>query len=155
MDDRDVTVRELADRIAIDDLLIRYSTATDTRDWSLLDTCFTRDAHLDYTASGGIEGSYPEVRGWLERALAPFAVTVHYVTNSAVELDGDRATARTALYNPMGFKNPDGSLHVFTIGAYYVDELVRTADGWRIAKRVEEAAFLDGTLPAALEIPKK
>jgi hypothetical protein len=31
---------------------------------------------------------------------------------------------------------------------------VRTGTGWRIAKRIEEQAFLDGSLPAALQIPK-
>jgi hypothetical protein len=54
----------------------------------------------------------------------------------------------------MGFPNKDGSLHLFTVGAFYNDELVRTSSGWLIAKRVEEQAFLDGSLPAALQIPK-
>jgi hypothetical protein len=53
----------------------------------------------------------------------------------------------------MGFPNPDGSLHMFTVGAYYNDELARTDQGWRIAQRIEEQAFLDGSLPAALKIP--
>ena len=54
----------------------------------------------------------------------------------------------------MGFPNPDGSLHLFTVGAYYNDELARTNQGWRITQRIEEQAFLDGSLPAALQIPK-
>jgi hypothetical protein len=53
----------------------------------------------------------------------------------------------------MGFPKPDGGLHIFTVGAYYVDRLARTASGWRIAERVEQTAFLDGTLPEALQIP--
>ncbi len=148
-----LSLQEVSDRIEIDDLLIRYTTAIDTKDWALLDTCFVADAHLDYTSAGGVAGDYPKVREWLEKALAPFPMTVHFISNSVVELDGDAAKARTCVLNPMGFPNPDGSLHIFTVGAYYNDRLVRTADGWRIRERVEEQAFLEGTLPEALQIP--
>ena len=71
-----------------------------------------------------------------------------------MKLAGDTATARTYVFNPMGFKNPDASMHWFTVGAYYVDQLVRTADGWRIRQRVEEHGFMQGTLPEALQIPR-
>jgi 3-phenylpropionate/cinnamic acid dioxygenase small subunit len=149
----DLTLREVSDRIQINDLLVRYAAAIDGKDWKLLDTCFLPDAHVDYTATGGIKGAYPEVRKWLEMALAPFPITVHYNTNSAVTLTGDTAAVRTYVWNPMGFKNPDGSMHWFTVGAYYVDKLVRTPEGWRIQQRVEEHGFMQGELPKALTIP--
>jgi 3-phenylpropionate/cinnamic acid dioxygenase small subunit len=148
------SLQEISDRIEIDDLLIRYTKAIDQKDWKLLDSVFTPDAEVDYVSSGGIKGSYPEARAWLAKALAPFPVTVHYVTNSEVTLQGDRASARTAVYNPMFAENPDGSLHHFAVGAYYVDELRRTPQGWRIAKRREEQAFLEGSLPKGLQIPR-
>ncbi|MGH7286773.1 MAG: nuclear transport factor 2 family protein [Myxococcota bacterium] len=148
-----LSVQEISDRIEINDLLIRYTKAIDQKDWKLLDSVFTPDAEVDYVSSGGIKGSYPEARAWLEKALAIFPTTVHYVTNSEVTLAGDRASARTAVYNPMFFRNPDGTLHHFAVGAYYVDELVRTAQGWRIAKRREDQAFLEGAFPKALRIP--
>ena len=148
-----LSLQQLSDRIEINDLLIRYTKAIDQKDWKLLDTVFTPDAEVDYVSSGGIKGSYAEARAWLEKALAIFPVTVHYVTNSEVTLQGDRAASRTAVYNPMFFKNKDESLHHFAVGAFYVDELVRTKAGWRIAKRREEQAFLEGSLPKALAIP--
>jgi 3-phenylpropionate/cinnamic acid dioxygenase small subunit len=148
-----LTLQDISDRIEINDLLIRYSKAIDQKDWKLLDTVFTPDAEVDYVSSGGIKGSYPEARAWLEKALAIFPITVHFVTNSEVTLTGDRAAARTAVYNPMFFRNPDGTLHHFAVGAYYVDELVRTKQGWRIAKRREDQAFLEGAFPKALRIP--
>jgi 3-phenylpropionate/cinnamic acid dioxygenase small subunit len=148
-----LSLQEISDRIEINDLLIRYTKAIDEKDWKLLDTVFLPDAEVDYVSSGGIKGSYPEARAWLAKALAVFPVTAHYVTNSEVELQGDRAAARTAVYNPMFFKNKDGSMHHFAVGAYYVDELVRTKDGWRIAKRREDQAFMEGSLPKALTIP--
>jgi hypothetical protein len=145
--------QEISDRIEINDLLIRYTTAIDTKDYKLLDSCFTADADVDYTTSGGTKGKYPEVRKWLEKALSVFPMTVHFISNSVVELDGDRASAKTAVINPMGFPNEDGSLHIFTVGAYYIDKLVRTPDGWRIAERFEQQAYMEGSLPKALQIP--
>jgi 3-phenylpropionate/cinnamic acid dioxygenase small subunit len=148
-----LSLQQLSDRIEIDDLLIRYTRAIDDKDWDVLDTVFAPDAAIDYTSSGGVAGKLPEVKAWLAKALAAFPETIHYVTNSTVELDGDRAKAKTAVYNPMFFANPDGSRHHFAVGAYYVDELVRTADGWRIASRREDQVFLEGNLPGQLEIP--
>ncbi|MBW2397266.1 MAG: nuclear transport factor 2 family protein, partial [Deltaproteobacteria bacterium] len=101
-----LSLQDVSDRIEIQDLLVRYTKAIDEKNWTLLDQCFTPDAILDYVSSGGIKGAYPEVRAWLKKALAPFPMTVHYITNSEVVLDGDRASARTAVLNPMGFPNP-------------------------------------------------
>ena len=144
---------EISDRLEIQDLLVRYTRAIDTKDWALLDRCFTPDAHVDYTSSGGVAGKYPEVRAWLEKALAAFPAMMHFIGNTSRALDGDRARARTYVINPMGFPKPDGGLHVFTVCAHYVDELVRTPHGWRIAQRIEEQVLLDGSLPEALRIP--
>jgi hypothetical protein len=149
MSDPTLTIQEISDRIRINDLLTRYTVAIDTKDWNLLDTCFTPEAHVDYTASGGIKGPYPEVRKWLEKVLAAFPVTMHFISNTTVELKGDTAKSRTYVINPMGLRKPDGGMQMFTVGAYYIDELVRTEAGWRIADRYEEQAYLDGALPQA------
>jgi hypothetical protein len=153
MASREMSIQEISDRIAINDLLTRYTVAIDKKDYNLLDTCFTPDADVDYTTSGGTKGKYPEVRKWLEGALSVFPITMHFISNSVVEIDGDKATARTYVINPMVFVNPDESQHIFTVGAYYNDKLVYTEDGWRIAERFEEQAYLEGSLPEALQIP--
>ena len=145
---REMSTREISDRIAIQDLLTRYTVAIDDKDWELLDTCFLPDAYVDYTSSGGIKGEYPEVRAWLAKALAAFPMTQHLVSNSVVELAGDTATARTMVFNPMGTAKDKGGHNLFFVGGWYKDELVRTDDGWRIAVRYERKAFLE-TLPSA------
>jgi hypothetical protein len=109
--------------------------------------CFVADAEIDYTSTGGRKGPYAEVRGWLEKTLERFAVTSHYLGNTGVELDGDRARARTYLWNPMGFQKADGELHWFAVSAHSVDELVRANDGWRIQRRVQERGVIIGALP--------
>lgn len=149
-----LSLEEISDRIQINDLLIRYTVAIDTKDWALLDTCFTPDAVCDYRASGGIEGPYTEVREWLSRALAPFAMTQHLIGNTTVTIEGDSAKCRTMVYNPMGLPNGKGGLNIFTVGAYYNDRLRCTNEGWRIAERREDLAFINGSLPENFEIPK-
>jgi len=139
--------KDISDRIQIQDLITRYALAIDTKDWALLDTCFVSGAHIDYTSTGGKTGPYSEIREWLKKVLSPFAVTVHHIGNITVELDGDCARARTYLWNPMGFQKADGELHWFTVSAHYVDELIRTDDGWRIRQRVQERGVIIGALP--------
>ena len=53
--------RSLADRLEIGDLLTRYATAVDRRDWDLYRSVFTTDAEIDYTSAGGIAGTVDEV----------------------------------------------------------------------------------------------
>jgi 3-phenylpropionate/cinnamic acid dioxygenase small subunit len=145
---------ELVDRLAIQELVVRYAWAIDTKDWAALDTVFLPDAWLDYSSNpGGAVGHYPEIRAWLEKSLAPFPVTQHLVTNIDPTVDGDRATCRTMVYNPMGAATREGPLHFFFLGGRYDDELVRSADGWRIAKRVETLLWFQGSLPKELITP--
>ena len=145
--------QEISDRLEINDVLVRYTRSIDNRDYELLDTCFTPDAHLDYTASGGVKGAYPEVRTWLEKALAQFKAMMHMIGNVVIEVDGDKATSRTYLLNPMGVEASGGAMQFFTVGGEYVDQLVRTPDGWRIRERIEKQTYLQGSLPDSLQVP--
>ena len=144
---------ELLDRLAINDLLVRYAWAIDTKDWDALDGVFTPDAHIDYTATGGIAGSLAEIKPWLAESLAAFPATQHLLANSQVTITGATATARTAVYNPMGAATREGPLHFFVMGGIYADRLVRTPAGWRIAERVEHFVWMDGKLPRELYVP--
>ena len=133
----------LADRVAIEEILARYCRAIDTGEWDLLDTVFTSDAVLDYTSSGGIRGVFPDVKAWLAKVLPRFAVRQHYVTNREISIDGDTASSRAYLYNPMGTRGGDGGIELFFTGGVYEDRWRRTRDGWRIVERVETELWRD------------
>ena len=141
--DHTPSLAQIADRLAIEDLLTRYCVAIDTRDWELLDTIFVPDAFVDYTSSGGVKGPYPEVRAWLADVLPRFAMSQHLVTNKQISISGDAATSRAYFYNPMGTSQPNGKLALFFVGGYYEDALVRTGEGWRIERRIEKQAWVD------------
>ncbi len=148
MDDH-AELRLVADRLAIYDLLARYSTAIDTKNFALLDEVFTADGIGDYTASGGIRGTLPELKKWLAQALSIFTVVQHLVTNVTVEIRGNDAKSTCYLFNPLGYPRDDGTIEMLYCGGLYHDRLIRTPKGWRIRERVIETQYLDGKLPGA------
>jgi len=145
------SAQELSDRAEIGEVIVRYGWAIDTKDWDLLDTCFTPDAQVDYSSNpGGKKGAYRDVRGWLEKVMSAFPVTQHLMANTDITLDGDRARVRTMVTNPQGAATREGPLHFFYVGGRYDDEFVRTPDGWKIANRVETTLWFEGSLPKEL-----
>lgn len=131
----------LLDRSDIADLLTDYGTAIDRRDFAALDRIFTADAVIDYRATGGPRCTLEEARRFLAEALPQFPRSQHMMGNISVELQGTTATARTMCHNPMVMREADGSERVMFFGIWYVDELVRTGDGWRIRNRHQELCY--------------
>lgn len=134
-------VGQLADRIEIADLLTSYTRAVDTGDWDRLDLVFTPDARIDYTATGGIQGAFPEVKAWLAEVLPAFARRQHVIGQAEVVLDGDAATVTAYFVNPMVSVGDDGAERLFACGGYYHHRLVRTPAGWRSRSLVQELAW--------------
>lgn len=148
------SLQELSDRLEIQDLQAAYSHAIDTRDFDALDRVFTRDAFIDYTAFGGSAGGLEETKAFLRRALGMFGGFQHMVATSQVKLSGNRAAAKTICWNPMVLKGGTGEPRVFFCGLWYHDEYLRTLDGWRITKRVEEKCFTHN-MPAEFTNPQQ
>jgi hypothetical protein len=142
-----LSLQEISDRLEIDDLLTRYATGVDRKDWDLWETCFTPDAFIDYGAFGGTSGGVKEVRAWLEKTMVMFETSQHMVINRELVIDGDTATCRSGFYNPMTLaQGEDAPKLLWFDGGYYCDELVRTPDGWRIQRRVEEFSYSTRTM---------
>ncbi|MDT7761423.1 MAG: hypothetical protein QOC63_843 [Mycobacterium sp.] len=131
--------QEISDRFEIHQLLIDYSTAIDQRRFDDLDRVFTEDAYIDYREMGGIDGRFPEVKAWLAQVLPNFPAYAHMLGNFDVRIDGDTASSRTILFNPMvlgGDRN-----QILFCGLWYEDEFIRTPAGWRMSRRVETKCF--------------
>jgi len=138
------TIAWMNDRLEIEGLLVRYCTIVDTRDFERFDEIFTPDAVIDYTDAGGIRGTLPEIKAWLTKALEPFGLVQHIVSNFDIRIEGDRAQSVCYLFNPMGLGKRGGEITLFWCGGRYLDELVRSDDGWRIAKRTNELHYMHG-----------
>lgn len=131
-----LSLAEISDRLEIQQLLVDYSTAIDQRRFDDLDRIFTPDAYIDYTAMGGIEGPFPEVKAWLAEVLPGFPAYYHLIGNFDIRLSGDTAASRTMCFNPMKLsEKSDGKIMFCAL--WYDDEFVRTTDGWRMTRRVE------------------
>ena len=134
--------QELSDRLEIQDLLVDYSHAIDTRDWDALDRIFTPDAFIDYSVFGGSAGDLATTKQFLATALVNFPSFQHMVATSKVTVDGDSAVGRTICHNPMVLSEGEVGTQLMFCGLWYVDRFVRTPEGWRIAERVEEKSYM-------------
>lgn len=138
-------LQEISDRLEAADVLTRYTRAIDTGEWDLLDTVFTHDAHIDYTASGGIAAGYAEVKPWLAEVLPAFFLRrMHMLGQVETRLDGDTATTTAYFHNPMVMDDGAGGEKVVELGGIYHHRLVRTDAGWRSRRLHEEIVWRRG-----------
>ena len=128
-------LQAVSDKIEIMELLTRYASSVDTRDWERLKSVFTPEAELDYSSVQGPVAPRDEVIAWLESGLGAVPWTQHLISNLEIELDGDRAKVRAMFYNPMLLP---GMTDYSFCGGYYNHELVRTAEGWKSEHLVED-----------------
>ena len=130
MSDQDVAAKVLwlVDIEEIKQLKARYAAACDD-DYNADSTAalFTDDAIWDGGMMGYAAGC-EEIRRFFSAAPDVVAFAVHGLSNPLIEIDGDRATGRWYLHQPMTMKD---SQACFWFCAQYEDEYVRTADGWK------------------------
>jgi len=126
----------IEDRLAINDLFVRYATALDEGDVATVVDCFTADAALESPVIGVIAG-HEAIRAFAERFAAGRAGGTqfrHMLTNIAAEIEpgGDRARARAYL---LVFITQDGKSRPLPPGRYECD-LVKSGGEWRFRRRV-------------------
>ncbi|MCA6091349.1 nuclear transport factor 2 family protein [Streptomyces sp. SCA3-4] len=139
------TLQGLVDRAEITDLMDRYLRSLDD---GVFDEEWARTFHTeDVTADmpiGTVHGR-DALLDHVSRGMALFDRTVHLSTNAVIELDGDRATVRSAQLSTHVLA--DGSDGLFVSAGHVDNELVRTADGWRISASALRVVWTQGTPP--------
>jgi hypothetical protein len=129
-------IDELYDRTLITEVIYRYSTGVDGKDWAVFRSCFTDPVNADFTSTGAPAPRVFPLDTWVrvvQKTVGPFRITQHYNSNVTIEVNGDEATALVYLKaRHLRADDPEGK-RFWDVGGFYTDRLVRTPEGWKIA----------------------
>jgi hypothetical protein len=134
-------VQRLLDERDVARVCVRYATALDTRDWALLESCFS--ASPVFVHPGGRLEGFLAILARTSAALAPLDVTQHLLSAPSVEVDGDAARAH-CLFQAQHVRRGTPGGETCVIAGSYTDTMLRTADGWRLQERVQTYSWRDG-----------
>lgn len=143
------------DKFEVTQTLSAYMQAIDAADtFALRNRVFSPDANITLLEPLGVDGYCEFVETIMQEIR-----TQHFVMNSVVEIDGDKATAKSYFIGfhrvSAGSASPlvedlfgklSEEMDVF-IGGYYDDVLVRLPQGWRIHERKIQLLW-ENRLPA-------
>ena len=133
----------------IADVLVRYASGIDGRQWELFRSCFTDDCDADYGDVGAWKGA-DEITTFMREMHEPLGPTLHRITNQTVEFRGDDQAAARSYVDALVMGPDDGP--AIRVAGYYDDELERVVDDWKIKRRRFTMVHLEmgteGTNPA-------
>jgi uncharacterized protein (TIGR02246 family) len=143
-DDLAARVQRLEDREAIFTLFMKYRHCLDTKDFSGYAALFSETGEflaqdLHATGRAAIEELVDGMRGNL--LTDTIGDDIHIVANPEIEIDGDRAKARSTWIYVV--RSADDSPDLCKVG-HYEDDLVREDGEWRFQRR-----FAPTDMPAA------
>jgi 3-phenylpropionate/cinnamic acid dioxygenase small subunit len=120
------------ERLAAQDVIVRYANTIDERDFETFRTCFTPDVVMTGFTPEPVRGIEDWV-AFVEKQLAPFTWTQHLLgpPSFASEGQADRVRMRTDLQASHFFRDPEG--RIFTLWGVYRTVLVRDGE-WRMAE---------------------
>jgi ketosteroid isomerase-like protein len=135
----EITTLELADRLAIRELIDAYAHCADRRDAQGQKSLFTEDTHFVVYMDG--QGSEPTQVLVGREALTPvfddlnrYQATMHFNGQSTIALDGDRATGESYCIAHHLFTD-DGERKLMVAWLRYADVFVKVDDAWLFAER--------------------
>ena len=130
---------ELADRVAIRELVDAYAHCADRRDAEGQKSLFTEDTHFVVYMGG--QGSEPtqildgrEALTPVFDALNDYQATMHFNGQSTIALDGERATGESYCIAHHLFIE-DGDRKLMVAFLRYHDRFVKVAGSWLFAER--------------------
>lgn len=122
---------EPADRMALQDVMLRYAAGVDERDFELYRSCFAEDVEIVGFAGETITGA----DAWLEfvrTALTQYGATQHMLAPQLAEVDGEVAETRNDVQALHQLKSPEGGL--FTLWATYRTRMQKFDGEWKIVR---------------------
>ena len=144
----DPRLQRLLDQQDILDLTQRYCWAVDNLDRAQLGSIFTVDATADFGA-GSMSG-FDAIWNFLNASLSSLTVSQHLLGSHQITVTGDTGQVCSYLSAKQVRTTADGARQL-TVTGKYADDVVRTADGWRIKHRQFTVQWIDADplLPTA------
>ncbi len=121
-------LKYLSDYVEIRGLNARYNRLADSADGKAYANLFTEDAEFHIVGNRIYHG-----RSEIARACDATRVTVHVTTEPELEIEGDTARQRVRMLSI--YRAENGSRNEFVSSGWYIDELKRSAEGWRYHRR--------------------
>jgi ketosteroid isomerase-like protein len=123
--------QSVADRIACQDVMLKYAAGVDNRDFDLYRSCFADDVEVlgfgEETINGG--------DAWLQyvkTALERFGPTQHMLGPQLATIDGDKAECRTDVQAHHYMKDAEST--TLTLWATYETNMQRIDGEWKITR---------------------
>ncbi len=120
-----------ADRIACQDVMLKYASGVDDRDMVRYRSCFADDVEVLGFGETTIKGG----DAWTEyvtEALTAYNETQHMLGPQLATIDGDEAHCRTDVQALHYMKEQEGT--TLTLWATYVTDMRRINDEWKIVR---------------------
>jgi len=121
----------VADRIALQDVMLKYAAGVDERDFDLYASCFMENVEVVDFGEAPINGRDEWVK-YVKGALDNYGPTQHMLGPQLATVDGDNAHCRTDVQALHYLKQPEGE--ILTLWATYETDMVRTNEGWKISR---------------------
>ena len=120
------------DAVAIQHLINTYHEAGSMGDYERMIATYAPDAVWEFTQSGNRFVGHAAIREAVLAFTGPLEYVAQINAPAVIMLNGDTASARSSIRESGKFAGRAEGVEVFGV---YHDDLVRTADGWRFARR--------------------
>ena len=131
-----LTTETLIKRAEISDVVLRYATAVDSRDWPLYRSIFENEVLFDFSGFTGEPASMMSADEWVElvrNTLSGFDATQHLSSNHVITFVDDHATCVSYMV-ARHYLVHEGERQMHSLGGHYTNRLVNGAEGWRISE---------------------
>ena len=124
-------LQTLADRQALQDVMLRYAAGVDERDMAMYRSCFADDVEVLDFGPEPINGAEAWV-AFVADALIAYGATQHMLGPQLAEIDGDEARTRSDVQALHYFA--DAPTRTLTLWATYETDFRRIDGEWRISR---------------------
>ena len=134
-------LRRLVDRQQISEVLYRYASSVDYKDFATLRSLFTDDAHGVYTTVADLTGA-DEIVKWIDGMTADKSWQHHKLTVYHIDFTGPDE-ASTLTYHTSHQTDAGDDSMVTLIVARYRDRLRRVGGTWKITEKIMEPGWME------------